>query len=407
MDFFYRRRRSDACVGKLDESQQDESSSTYSRFPPIRSASSLPSISDLLMRPQRTPSQTTSKAPAKSETTPRLSDHCHAKCSEARPHRRRRHMPKIFEKYKPLNSIGKGQYGTVFVVEARSPAQLSAPLSLGDKKDSGRRRYACKIVDLAIPADVVVDDEHCLRNRILKNVVNEIETVSSIGSHPNVQDLIEFVVEDDKAYIISSLCRGGDLAQALEMRGCLCEEDAKNVMSGILNGLAHLHSRGVVHRDIKLENILLTDSKHDMSKVKIIDMGFAKHLATPHAEALNTVCGTPLYLAPELIEHTVQTGTVQSKARYGTQADMWSCGVIMYRLLSGYPPFDVAGCTNMLELFEDIQNAAYDFSDPVWETVSCDALNMLECLLEADPARRLTAEQALHDPWMTTVVTGC
>jgi len=228
------------------------------------------------------------------------------------------------------------------------------------------------------------------------------------GGHPNVQDLVDFAVEDNKAYIVSSLCRGGDLSQALDMRGCLCEEDAKNIMAGVLSGLAHLHSHGIVHRDIKLENILLTDSEHDMSKVKIIDMGFAKRLMacpiarTRYPETYNSTCGTPMYMAPEIVRSTVKTGKLQAMARYGTQADMWSCGVVLYRLLSGYPPFNAEdGHTDMLGLLlKGIVNSAYDFSDPVWETVTGEALSMIKCLLEADPEKRLTAEEALCHPWM-------
>ena len=369
-----------------------------SRFPPISRSASLPST-DFVQ--SQAPSPSNLQGPPRSEITPRLLDP--ATCREARPFLGR-HSPKIFEKYKPLKPIGRGQYGTVFAVEERIPAKL--PAVSGDKKDKPRV-YACKIVDIVTPAGVD-DDPLSLKTR-LEDVMNEIEMMSSStsGSHPNVQDLIDFAIEEDKAYIVSSLCRGGDLAQALEMRGCLCEEDARNVMSGMLDGLAHLHSRGVVHRDLKLENVLLTNSKHDMSQVKIIDMGYAKHLAppgsSPCADAMNSVCGTPLYIAPELVRPSVQKGKLQRKARYGTQADMWSCGVIMYCLLSGYSPFDAAGRMSMWELFEDIQNAAYDFSDPVWQTVSGDALAMIEGLLEVDPAKRLTAEQALRHPWMV----GC
>ena len=278
----------------------------------------------------------------------------------------------------------------------------------GDYKENNKPRvYACKVVDITVNG--VGENSAAATTSDLDDILNEIEMMLGLGSdnhHPNVQDLIDFDIEDNKAYIVSSLCQGGDLAQALGMRGCLGEEDAKKAMAGIFNGLSHLHSQGVAHRDIKLENILLTDSKHDLSKVKIIDLGFAKHLASPgaapHAEAssLNTVCGTPMYIAPELVRPMVQRRAVPNKAFYGTQADMWSCGIILYCLLSGYPPFDPSSCESMLDLFKNIEKAEFDFSDPVWETVSGEARSMIKCLLERDPSKRLTAEEALRHPWM-------
>ena len=261
------------------------------------------------------------------------------------------------------------------------------------------RTYACKIIDISRGA--VDNGKDNLTS--LEDVMNEIEVMQSLRGHSNVQDLVDFDIEDDKAYIVSSLCRGGDLSQALQMRGCLCEEDAKNIMAGIFSGLGHLHSQGVVHRDIKLDNILLVDSKHDMSKLKIIDLGFAEKTATSEStdcEGCYAICGTPMYLAPEIIRPILRKGNLQNHVRLGTQVDLWSCGVVLYMLLSGYPPFQTKGNASIIELLKDIDNVAYDFSDPVWECVSDDAMSMVEGLLEADPAKRLTAEEALRHPWM-------
>ena len=322
--------------------------------------------------------------------------------------------PKIFEKYKPLKAIGKGEFGQVFAVEERYyHASHVTDETDGKKARHGSpemtrkaRMYACKVIDIDPKGVADCISSIGKQTSPLTDVLNELQMmVGQGGGHPNVQDLVDFVVEDGKAYIVSSLCRGGDLAQALEMRGCLCEEDARNVTIGIINGLAHLHYRGIAHRDIKLENVLLCDSKHDLSKVKIIDMGFAKQLASqdaaPCAEALHTVCGTPMYIAPEMIRPTVRTGVIQAEARYGTQADMWSTGIILYYLLSGSPPFEPTSNQSMMEVFKEIEEASFDFADPVWGTVSDDAMDLIECLLEPDPAKRLTAEEALRHPWMS------
>ena len=358
------------------------------------------------------------KNPGRSKTSPCLSDE--PKGDKALPFRLRRHRPKIFDKYKILKSVGMGQFGRVFAVNERHPVLVPRDKTLTDCHhcvsstntiEEEPRSYACKVVDIIAHGGTPDDDRRSLeatnRGCLLEDVMNEIDLLGHCGGHPNVQDIIDFDVEDTKAYIVSSLYRGGDLVGALDMRGSLCEEDARNVMAGILNGLAHLHSRGVVHRDIKLENILLADCKHDMTKVKIIDMGLAKLLPAAREpsklrayddEALLEVCGTPLYLAPEVIRPTVEARSFQSNALYGTKADMWSCGIILYCLLSGFQPFQYF--SSLMELFEDIHNADYDFSDPVWGTVSDEALAMIQRLLEADPEKRLTAEEALRHPWM-------
>ena len=313
-----------------------------------------------------------------------------------------RRRPAIFDRYKPVKKIGQGRCGTVFAVETRMGGEGPAVAADG-KQTPPKGLYACKIIDLATSKSASCVDT-TVGKELLEDVLREIDAMKG-NKHPNVQDLVDYAVEADKVYIVSSLCRGGDLAQALELRGCLCEEDAKTVMAGILRGMSHLHSRGVVHRDIKLENILLAKSSHDMSKVKIIDLGFAKKLCSPGAtpeEAFNSVCGTPLYFAPELVRPSLRAGKLQDKARYGTQADMWACGVILYRILSGFPPFEPTETADVFRLFEDIDNVVLDFSDPVWELVSDEALQLIEGLLEADPSKRLTAEEALQHPWMVS-----
>ena len=332
-------------------------------------------------------------APARSQSQS-VSDGASPKSPSTSSRSSKAPRPVIFDKYKCVKLIGKGQFGEVFAVKAREGTAAHKPDS-GKAKDN---LFACKIIQLSDSSNPAEDET------LLKDVLQEVRMMLDC-KHPNVQDLVDVSVENNRVYIVSSLCRGGDLAQALQLRGCLCEEDAKAVMTGIFSGLSYLHSRGIVHRDIKLENVLLSKSSHDMSNVKIIDMGFAKKLSgsiATHGEALNTVCGTPLYIAPELVRPTLESGRRRCKARFGTQADMWSCGVILYSLLSGCLPFHTDGKRSMIELFEDIESASYDFSDPVWSIVSDDALSLIEGLLEIDPSKRLTAEEALRHPWMVS-----
>ena len=318
--------------------------------------------------------------------------------------------PSIFQRYKIVQRIGEGQFGEVFAVkvirqqQGNDDDEMHHQFATGMKASSSEDKfYACKIIDIATSTTASPGQDETFLDDVMQEISMMLES-----THPNVQNLVDFSIENNKAYIVSSLCRGGDLAQALKLRGCLCEEDAKAVMAGILRGLSYLHSRGIAHRDIKLENILLSNSSHDMSDVKIIDMGLAKKVsgfnATPGG-AIDTLCGTPFYIAPELIKTTLMKAAgitpPDDMARFvGTPADMWSCGVILYSLLSGYLPFDTDGKESMIHLFEDINNAAYDFSDPVWSMVSGEALSLVESLLQVDPSKRLTAEEALRHPWM-------
>lgn len=240
---------------------------------------------------------------------------------------------KIKEAYKLGKTLGTGGFAIV---------KLATDRKTGDQ-------YAVKIMTLP-PAGVEPGDNESTREDIFK----EIDILCGLN-HENVVYLKEYFEESNKVYLITELVTGGELLEAVLQRGTYSEAEARLAFVQLLKGIAYLHSKNVVHRDLKLENLLLA-SPDEITKVKIADFGLAKQ----SADAMSTVCGTPQYVAPEVIQggaHTV----------YGPEVDMWSAGVVLYILLGGYPPF-----WNESEpaLFEQIRRGKYTFDDPVWDVIS-------------------------------------
>lgn len=168
-----------------------------------------------------------------------------------------------------------------------------------------------------------------------------------------------------------------------------CSNKSKFTSTKQRNTTPKTHSRGVVHRDLKLENLLLARPK-DISSIKVADFGLAKKYAGDIA--LSTICGTPQYVAPEIIQGGKAVYT------YGKECDLWSCGVILFILLGGYPPFYDE---SEPRLFQKIRKGVYSFNDPVWKPVSESAKDLIRKLLEVDASRRLTVQDVLQHPWMT------
>ena len=191
-------------------------------------------------------------------------------------------------------------------------------------------------------------------------------------------------------YMVSELMKGGDLQSALQERGSYAEDDARAVMKQLLRSLVFLHddAAGITHRDIKLENILL-QSELDPTKIKLTDFGLSA-AGTSASPSMTQCCGTPAYVAPEVLERTPDR-------LYSNKVDLWSSGVVLFMLLSGYPPF--LG-TKMSELLRSILEARPNFNDPVWELVSEEAKDLVQKLLTKDPSERLSAREALLHPWL-------
>jgi len=241
--------------------------------------------------------------------------------------------------------------------------------------------FACKIMALP-PLGVVVPDTENSREDIFK----EIEILSRLD-HKNIVGLLEFYFDDHSVYLVSELLKGGELLDAvLEQTEGYSEDIARQCFQQLMQGIEYLHSQGVAHRDLKLENLLLV-TKGDISKIKITDFGLAK---LTQGGQMSTIVGTPQYVAPEIIRGIPGVS-------YSVAVDLWSAGVILFILLGGYPPFYAKSDA---QLFDQIRNGRWDFDDPVWRSVSKTAKRLVSQLLIVEADKRLTAEQTLNHPWM-------
>lgn len=193
--------------------------------------------------------------------------------------------------------------------------------------------------------------------------------------------------------LVMELIEGGDLFERVSSRGKFTESDASLVMADVLEALGYLHSLGVVHRDIKPENVCF-GSKESDSAVRLIDFGYASVLAMDGTKSRELgprgYCGTARYLAPEQLEVTGSDTTAH---------DLWACGCLLYILLCGYPPFTAEDHD---VLFADIKAGRFDFPAADWSGVSDDAKALVRSLLEVDPEKRLTADEASQHNWITT-----
>lgn len=209
-------------------------------------------------------------------------------------------------------------------------------------------------------------------------------------NHPHCIKLYDVFITPKKVYIVTELVTGGELLDRVTEKGNYTEQHAAALSRQILEGVAYLHQQGIVHRDLKLENMLMLNERDD-SPIKIADFGLSKFYSAE--TILSTMCGSPQYVAPEVL--SIGDG----KTEYSPAVDMWSMGVILFILLSGYSPFDD---DNDAVLFEKIKKGCYDDDDPIWEGISAEAKDLVAKLLTVDGAKRLTAVQALQHPWIAS-----
>ncbi|XP_063751484.1 serine/threonine-protein kinase DCLK1-like isoform X1 [Eleginops maclovinus] len=235
------------------------------------------------------------------------------------------------------------------------------------------REYALKIINKG----KCRGKEHMIQNEVA--ILRRVK-------HPNVVLLIEEMDTYSELYLVMELVKGGDLFDAITSANRYTERDASGMLYNLANAIKYLHSLNIVHRDIKPENLLVYEHADGSKSLKLGDFGLATVVDGP----LYTVCGTPTYVAPEII---AETG-------YGLKVDIWAAGVITYILLCGFPPF--RGSSDDQEvLFDQILMGQLEFPLPYWDNVSETAMELIRSMLEVEVDQRYTALQVLEHPWVT------
>jgi len=265
--------------------------------------------------------------------------------------------PDIHSLYTLGRTLGRGQFGTT-----RLAVEKSTNL-----------HYACKSISkrkLSTPEDI-------------EDVRREIQIMHHLAGHPHIVTLKEAFEDKHTVHLVMELCGGGELFDRIVARGHYSEKDAATLIRTIVKVVAHCHSLGVIHRDLKPENFLLADTSED-AQLKATDFGLSVFFKGD--EIYRDIVGSAYYVAPEVL-----------RRHYSKEADIWSCGVILYILLSGVPPF--WGDTEQ-QIFDSILKGRLDFSSDPWPKISQHAQDCVKKMLVQDPRRRATADEILQHEWM-------
>nr|2Y7J_A Chain A, PHOSPHORYLASE B KINASE GAMMA CATALYTIC CHAIN, TESTIS/LIVER ISOFORM [Homo sapiens]2Y7J_B Chain B, PHOSPHORYLASE B KINASE GAMMA CATALYTIC CHAIN, TESTIS/LIVER ISOFORM [Homo sapiens]2Y7J_C Chain C, PHOSPHORYLASE B KINASE GAMMA CATALYTIC CHAIN, TESTIS/LIVER ISOFORM [Homo sapiens]2Y7J_D Chain D, PHOSPHORYLASE B KINASE GAMMA CATALYTIC CHAIN, TESTIS/LIVER ISOFORM [Homo sapiens] len=214
----------------------------------------------------------------------------------------------------------------------------------------------------------------------------ETHILRQVAGHPHIITLIDSYESSSFMFLVFDLMRKGELFDYLTEKVALSEKETRSIMRSLLEAVSFLHANNIVHRDLKPENILLDDNM----QIRLSDFGFSCHLEP--GEKLRELCGTPGYLAPEILKCSMD----ETHPGYGKEVDLWACGVILFTLLAGSPPFWHRRQILMLRM---IMEGQYQFSSPEWDDRSSTVKDLISRLLQVDPEARLTAEQALQHPF--------
>ncbi|TFY56139.1 hypothetical protein EVG20_g9043 [Dentipellis fragilis] len=201
--------------------------------------------------------------------------------------------------------------------------------------------------------------------------------------HPHVTQLYEIIATESSIWLVTELCSGGELFDYLTEKGRLSEDETRIIFGQLCLAVNYVHEKGIVHRDLKLENVLLDER----CRVKLGDFGFTREFEK--GTYMETFCGTTGYASPEMLE---------GRKYLGPEVDVWSLGVILYCLLTGTLPFDDDDESVMRE-----KVIRGEFEDPEW--LSDDVRDLIQNVLQRDPVNRLTIQQILAHPWFTNHVS--
>ncbi|KAJ2611398.1 serine/threonine protein kinase [Coemansia sp. RSA 1365] len=266
------------------------------------------------------------------------------------------------QSYLVAEALGKGAFAQVHVAINRVTGE----------------RFAVKMIDRRRMAE---------RQRKLDENFRVETSILARVRHPAVVQVHGVFRERDFLYLVLDLAADGELFDEIVRREFLSEDHSRRVLLQLLLAIRHLNRMGIVHRDIKLENILLAD--RTSLRIKLADFGLAKIVG--EQAFMKTVCGTPMYVAPEVL-------TVRQVGVYDKLVDMWSLGVVLYICLCGFPPFSDELAPPPMR--DQIIAGMYSFPSPYWDTVSPEAIDLVCQMLQVDPRNRISVDAALAHPWL-------
>jgi len=264
----------------------------------------------------------------------------------------------LSERYEVGEVLGRGAFGTASAARSRQDG----------------RQCVLKVVE-----------EGAVPKLALRHMEAEIHAEMN---HRHIVKMYEAFKVKSQFIIAMEMCHGGELFDAVQSHGVCNNDEARHIFGQVMQAVNHIHSKGVAHRDLKMENFLLKEPAASLmqSTVKLIDFGFASRFEVGKA-ALTTVCGTPDYMAPEIFRN----------APYSSKCDVWSCGVILYILLSGEPPF---GGHSMEELVRNLRSTPVSFSQDVWQFVSEPAQLVVRRTCCKSVGMRWSTKQVLEGEWL-------
>jgi len=265
---------------------------------------------------------------------------------------------KLAEKYIILEKLGRGNFAIVRKVKRKFDGKL----------------FAAKIIK-----------KKDLKARDMRYLHDEVRILKKLR-HPNINTLIETIDTKNHLYLVLELLHGGELFKRIIRKRCYTEVEAAKVIRQVARACEYMHQRAVIHRDLKPENIVYLDK--ESTQVCVTDFGFAKFVDY-EGGLMKTTCGTPGYVAPEVLK----------KTKYNSKVDMWAIGVILYILLCGFPPFVDK---NLNALYKIIKLGTFSFPSPYWDNISYEAKDCVSKLLVVNPIKRLSATELLKHEWISS-----
>ncbi|CAL1689793.1 unnamed protein product [Lasius platythorax] len=273
----------------------------------------------------------------------------------------------FYAKYEPKEILGRG---------------ISSTVRRCIEKETGIE-YAAKIIDIS---NETHEDGHTMKDATRQ----EVQILHKVAGHPYIIELHDVFESNTFIFLIFELCKNGELFDYLTSVVTLSEKKTRYIMRQVFEGIQHVHNQRIVHRDLKPENILFDDNLN----VKITDFGFARMLKP--GEKLEDLCGTPGYLAPEVLKCNM----FENADGYGFEVDIWACGVIMFTLLVGCPPF---WHRKQMVMLRNIMEGKYSFTSPEWADITETPKDLIRKLLVVDPKKRISIKDALEHSFFHTV----